>query len=172
MTDCDRIVRSSRRRFDCGGRLAWMVLVGVVLLIAGAGCEAVKHAAQSLGPDAPAGPVEPMFYPADAPIDQPLNVQVVRISRRHVRLTNLTASSLGDLTVYFNQQYGGVVEQLPAGRSIEVALADFVNAHGERYPVGSLLEPDKSRVLLLADAVVDGRLRKMNVRLADDWQQP
>jgi hypothetical protein len=143
-----------------------------MLWLSGVGCEAVRHAAQSLGPEAPASPAEPMFYPADAPIAQPLNVQVVRISRRHVRMTNLTASTLADLTVYLNQQYGGVVEQLPPGKPVEVALADFVNAHGERYPVGSLLEPDKSRVLLLADAVVDGQLRKMSIRLADDWQQP
>lgn len=151
----------------CLGGLSIIALLGLSV-----GCDAVRHVATSLGPEHAIGSAEPMYYPADKPIGDSMDIEVVRLSRRHVRMTNRTAHTLNDLTVYFNQQYGGTVEALPPGKPVEVALAEFVNEHGERFPVGSFLEPDKARVLILADAVIDDRIHKLNVRLEDDWQQP
>jgi hypothetical protein len=76
------------------------------------------------------------------------------------------------VTVYLNNEYGATVESLPIGDSGPIALNQFVNVHAERYPVGSFLEPEKAKVLLLADAMIDGKVHKLNVRLVDDWDKP
>lgn len=149
-----------------------LCLCGCLLLLLLGGCEAVSHIATSLGPDQPAERVEPVLYPEDAPVGEPLEVEVIRVSRRHVNLVNRTAHSYQDLEVYLNHQFGGTIESLPVGQSIEVSLSQFVNHHGERYPVGSLLEPDKSQKLILAEAMVDGQIHRMTVRLSEDWQRP
>ena len=93
---------------------------------------------------------------------------------KHLKLTGLdnrTTHHLTNVTLFFNRQYGGTVADLPVGRPITVNLLNFVNQYGERFPVGSFLEPEKSRIIVLADAFVDGQLHKLTVRLPEDWQE-
>ncbi len=137
------------------------------------GCEAISHVTTSLLPTRPTpAAAEPMHYPDDAETAEPLDILVVRMDRRTIRFDNRTTRPLDEVTVYLNHEYGAVLETLPIGGSGPIALSRFVNHHAERYPIGSFLEPEKAKVLLLADAVVDGRVHKMNVRLIDEWDAP
>lgn len=114
--------------------------------------------------------LNPMAYPRQADIAEAWDIELERIDRRQVRIDNRTTRNLAEVTFFFNQQYGGVIEELPVGKPVTINLQNFVNEHGERFPVGSLLEPEKSRVIVLADALVDGKLHKLKVRLDKDWQ--
>ncbi len=153
-------------------RLLAAVLLTVTAMACG-GCEAISHITSSILPDRQQEPdPTPMIYPAEAETDDALDIQIVRQDRRHIRFDNRTTQSLNDVTIWLNHEYGAVIDRVPIGNSGQVPLLQFVNQHGERYPVGSFLEPEKAKVLVLADAVVDGKLRKMNVRLVDEWDKP
>lgn len=154
-------------------RLPLTVPLLMILVFVAAGCEAISHVTSSILPSRPvAAHPDPMTYPQDMAVGEPIDVQVIRLDRRNVRFDNRSTLAMRDVTVYLNNQYGAVLPSLPIGDSGPVALNQFVNEHAERFPVGSFLEPEKSQVLLLADAVIDGKVRKMYVRLAKDWDKP
>lgn len=145
----------------------------MLLVFAAGGCEAISHVASSILPSRPVKKDPPaMTYPEDAAVGEPIDVQVIRLDRRNVRFDNRTTLVMQNVTVFLNHQYGAVLEQLPVGDSGPVALNQFVNEYAERYPVGSFLEPEKAQVLVLADVMIDDKVHKMSVRLAEEWDKP
>ncbi len=153
--------------------MAFPALLAAVMLC---GCKdqraGIKHMIESILPTAQSTQqdLEPMTYPRDAATGAEWDIELQRIDRRQVRIDNRTTQHLSGVTFYLNQQYGGVIAELPVGRPVTINLRNFINQHGERFPVGSLLEPEKSHVIVLADAYVDGELHKLKVRLDEDWQ--
>jgi hypothetical protein len=135
------------------------------------GCEALHHTATTIIPQ-PEAPAEPVLYPESLDTGPTWDVEVVRLDSRHIQLTNRTVHKMANVPIFLNEQYGTTVEALPIGEPVTVQLQRFVNQYGERFPVGSFLEPDKARVLVLAEAVSDTERHRLNVRLVDDWDQP
>lgn len=150
----------------------------LVLLFGGVGCDALGHLTTSLTPTAadgepvidPTTGVEPRIYPANAEVGEPLEIELVRLDRKRIRLENRTARNIDGAQLWVNQEYGGSVSTLEVGRRVNVALGRFVNHHGEVFPTGSLLEPEKTDTIVLADLYLDGKLHKLIVRLPENWQ--
>jgi hypothetical protein len=178
---CRWTVRAEWPRFSPDARettpmphraLLTVPLLMLLVFVAG-GCEAISHVTSSILPSRPVEKdPDPMIYPEEAALGEPLDVQVIRLDRRNVRFDNRTTMAMQNVTVFLNHQYGAVLAELPVGDSGAVALNQFVNHYAERYPVGSLLEPEKAQVLVLADVMIDGKVHKMSVRLAEDWNKP
>jgi hypothetical protein len=87
-----KFVRRNRAPVTAGAVIALALLVGAAA--AAGGCEGVHHVlvsalpvGQGLGEPEP----DPRFYPADLPIDQPLDVEIVRVNRKFIVLDNRIA---------------------------------------------------------------------------------
>ena len=91
-----------------------------------------------------------MSYPKSTEVGEDLNIFVVRKADR-IELANLTARSFDNVLLWINKSYVGRVERLNVGTDNRFTLRHFVNHHGETYPVGSLLRPDKSLAMVLAE---------------------
>ncbi len=114
------------------------------------------------------GRIAPRRYPTDATVGEPVKIEVIPVGKA-VRFDNRTGHRFEDVEVWLNHQYGASVDAIPIGRSDPIALASFVNEHGERYPTARFLQPERRRPLVLADLLVDGTIRKMTVRLSKTW---
>jgi len=77
-----------------------------------------------------------------------------------------------DVQVWLNQQYGAYLAVVPIGHGPLLNMESFINEHGERYPVGRFLQPDRDKPLVLTDLVIDGKMHKLVVRLAEGWKRP
>ncbi len=94
-----------------------------------------------------------LAYPADAPHGPDLDLVLVRQGDA-VKLVNLTARPYRDLQLWLNEQYVGLVDVIEIGNPIggnRLPLSRFVNRHGEAFPVGSFLSPDKGISVVLAE---------------------
>jgi hypothetical protein len=91
-----------------------------------------------------------MTYPADAELGEDLNIVVVRKGDA-VALTNLTAKSYPNTWLWLNKEFVGNVDALNVGTDNRYELHRFINSHGERYPRGALLAPDKGFPIVLAE---------------------
>lgn len=154
------------------------LLLVIPLLGVGVGCEALSHLGTSLRPDTagtddaiePVDRTEPRMYPADADLGEPLEIELVRLDRTRVRLENRTARRIEGGQLWVNQEFGGQLTSLGVGARATIALDRFVNHRGEMFPTGSLLEPEKTNTIVLADLYLDGKLHKLVVRLPEGWQ--
>jgi len=113
---------------------------------------------------------DPREYPHAAEIAEPLNIEVVREGNA-IKLVNLTVTRYENVQLWLNQQYGADLAYVPIGHSEFLDLESFINEHGEPYPVGRFLQPDRDKPLVLADLVMDGKIHKLVVRL-HDWKHP
>ncbi len=154
------------------GQFRWIGLLVVAALAAG-GCEGVKHLWVSINPsgEAPTQTIQPRYYPADMIVGGSLNVELIRVDRKHIVIDNRTAAPYHDVTLWLDKQWGADLDTIPIGRGDPIELVRFINEHGEPFPVGSFLEPDKSRTLVLGDLQQTQGLHKLIVRLPEDWQQ-
>lgn len=91
-----------------------------------------------------------MDYPRDAPYGPDLDILVVR-SNAEIRLVNRTANNYSAMQLWLNQQYTAPTGQIVVGTDNMRVLTDFINRHREPYPVGTILNPDKTAVLVLAE---------------------
>lgn len=112
---------------------------------------------------------EAQFYPADVPVGDPVELEVVR-QRDHIVIHNRTATAYDNAQVWLNQGWGQTVALVPIGTGKPLLLTDFINEHGEPYPVAGFLAPEKSRPLVAAALFRDGQLHPLTVRLEEDWQ--
>jgi len=155
-----------------------LLLPALALLLIGVGCEALSHLGTSLAPTAertdaaiePADRTEPRTYPAAAEVGPPLEIELVRLDRKRVRLENRTARRIEGGQLWVNQEFGGSLATLGVGERVSVALDRLVNHHGEVFPIGSFLEPEKTNTIVLADLYLNGKLHKLVVRLPEGWQ--
>ena len=96
------------------------------------------------------GELSRLSYPKDTQLGDDLNVVVVRKGEQ-IELANLTARAFDDVQLWLNQSYVGRVDRLDVGTDNRFTLRHFVNRHGEIYPVGAFLRPDKSLAVVLAE---------------------
>jgi hypothetical protein len=150
----------------------WLAIACLAALSGAVGCEGIKHLFTSAVPvhEGSQQNLDPHIYPADLPLGQALTLEVVRTDRKHIRINNRTAVPYTVVQVWLNEQYGTTLEELPIGDSSPIPLIRFVNQHGEQFPVGSFLEPDKTRVVATAAIVVEGRLHPIGIQLQKDWR--
>jgi hypothetical protein len=96
-----------------------------------------------------------MIYPSEAEYGRDLDV-VVRRSGAMVQTTNREPRSFEGTQMWLNQQYVRPVESIRIagpglGGANQHPAGEFVNEHGEPFPVGGFLAPDQTRPLLLAE---------------------
>ncbi len=145
-------------------------LLLLMMMTVAPGCEGIDHVLTSLTPTGtPTQTAEPRQYPAELPASEAYDVEVVRVNRKQVRLDNRTSRSLDGAQLWLNAEFGGAVESLPIGEGANLPLTMFVNHFGERYPVGSFLEPEKTRGIVAAELIIDNKRHPLTVRLAEDW---
>lgn len=116
------------------------------------------------------GDQEPRYYPFEAEVGESLDIEVERKGNA-IQLVNRTVHSYKNGQIWLNQQYGADLAEVPIGAGPLLDMESFINEHGERYPVGRFLQPDRDKPLVLADLYIDGKLHKLVVRLVD-WQHP
>lgn len=127
-------------------RLAGPLLLALALLT-GTGCSTFRDA--TAAPDQ-VDRLAAMDYPRDAPYGPDLDILVVR-SNADIRLVNRTAHSYSGMVLWLNQQYAARAGSLRIGTDNLRTLTDFINRHREPYPVGTLLNPDQTAPLVLAE---------------------
>lgn len=152
--------------------VALFAILAAITLIGG--CQDVKEAVVSVAPggEATGEKLPPRVYPADMTRGQPFDIEIIRDGRKRIRLDNRTAQTYHNVQLWLNGQYGCTLDEIPIGAGRDFHLVDFVNQHGEQFPVGSVLEPEKARTVVLADLILDGQMHKLYVRLPRNWQQP
>lgn len=144
--------------------LILMLLSGVV------GCEFAHYFTVDAFRDAEVK-TSPALYPKDAERGEPLDIQVDRTGFA-ITLNNRTPVVYTDVEIWLNHEFYRRIDRLDIGESESFLLADFVNEHGESFPVGSLLEPEKAIPLINAALVQNGRIHAITVRLEENWQRP
>jgi len=149
-------------------RIAACLVLGMSI----AGCESVKHIATSIIPtnEQTDESFDPRVYPKDMPLGEELRIEVRRVDRKHIQIENRTAVPYTQVQLWINEEYGASIGELPLGKSGNIPLVQFINHFGEQYPVGSFLEPEKSKRVVAATIVMDGELRPLGIRLPDDWR--
>jgi len=149
-------------------------LIAVAGLLLTGGCEATDYMLSTLDLQGAAADElqPPRFYPEQMEVGEPLEIEIVRVNRKRITIDNRTTQPWDGGRIWLNRQYGAVIDEIPIGRSEPIALVNFVNMHGEQFPVGSLLTPEQSRALIAADLEANGKLHKLVVRLEEDWQAP
>lgn len=93
-----------------------------------------------------------LVYPSQSDRGQDLDILVVR-KHDSISLINRTPRVYHNVEVWLNQQYVNVVPRLEIGKdaSTRLALPSFIDSHGDVYPVGGLLTPEKNQPLLMAE---------------------
>lgn len=155
-----------------------VIAVALCAALAPAGCRKLQELRSYMAPEQstflPILPGEQatgvMTYPAEAPVGEPVDIEVIRLDNARLQLDNRTAHAYHDVPLWLNHEFGRIVEDVPIGRSEVLILESFANHHGEAYPIGRFLKPDRNRPLVMADLFADGRLRKLTVRLEENWQ--
>jgi hypothetical protein len=84
-----------------------------------------------------------------APIGEDLTVRVVRDGDA-LRVTNFEPRRLADMQLWLNQQYVSTVRGLDPGPT-RLPLRQFINQHGEHFPLGGLLTPERNFPVVLAE---------------------
>jgi len=155
-------------------RSVLLALVASTVLLATGGCEATNYVLSTFDlQGAAASQLQPpRFYPEQMEIGEPLEIEIVRVSRKRITIDNRTTQPWDGGRIWLNRQYGTVLDEIPVGQSDQIALVEFVNLHGEQFPVGTWLTPEESREVIAADLEANGKLHKLIVRLAEDWQEP
>lgn len=91
-----------------------------------------------------------LSYPAEAAAGADLDILVIKKGDT-IHFVNRTTAVHRTVQVWINQQYIGLVDEIPIGVSGNFALASFINKYGEAFPVGGFLNPDKSFPIVLAE---------------------
>ena len=90
-------------------------------------------------------------YPKSAPLGDDLDIQFVRTGRQSFYLINRTARPCPKGQLWINREYVGLTDGIGIGADNTYDLKRFINAHGELYRVGALLQPEKSYPIVLAE---------------------
>jgi len=130
-----------------------------VLLLVGCGDNLVTDAWGELGkrarfthhPDAETAELlSEIPYPADAERGEDYDI-IVEQDGGQLHIANRSARRFDNVQLWLNQQYVGVIGDMPIGTGSRYSLREFVNTHGEAYPAGTFLAPDKAFPLTLAE---------------------
>jgi hypothetical protein len=108
-----------------------------------------------------------LAYPGDAPVALSADI-VVQREGAAIRLVNRTVGVTSPGVLWLNEQYAGYVGRLAIGPDNVLPLHGFVNRHGETFPTGSFLAPDKAERVYSAELVQDGQDAKMPLTVWPD----
>ncbi len=89
-------------------------------------------------------------YPADAENGADLDMTVKKQGESLV-IVSREPRSFENVQIWMNRQYVTVVDRIATADRIEAPLDFFVNKHGESFPTGWLLAPEKARPVLTAE---------------------
>jgi len=89
-------------------------------------------------------------YPDQAQLGDDLDIIVIRDGAA-INLVNRTPRAYVDHQIWLNRHYVTQAAPLNIGSENWLALSRFINRHGESFPIGALLAPDKARPLISAD---------------------
>ncbi len=101
-------------------------------------------------PDATRAALAQQAYPADSTLGEPVDVLVVRHGG-DIQIINRTPRSYDGMQLWLNQQYLGQPGLIRIGTGNRASLSRFINRFGESYPTGSMLTPEKSYPIVLAE---------------------
>jgi hypothetical protein len=104
-------------------------------------------------------------YPIDAEHGDDWDI-LVRQGKISLQLVNRTARTYDNMRLWLNQQFVTDVASIAIGPGNSVPLASFVNVHGETYPVGGFLTPDKAFPVLAVELFdpADGKRHRLNAQ--------
>ena len=107
-----------------------------------------------------------LAYPSDAERGGDFDIVIVHRGGA-VEVNNLTARTYREMLLWLNEMYVSKVDQIQIGTKNRFELDWFVNRHGESYPKGGLLEPDKSFPVVSAELFdpATGRRHRLVVRM-------
>lgn len=89
-------------------------------------------------------------YPAEAPFGADLDI-VVTHQGNAIALTNRTPRQYIRFHLWLNQQYVSEPPIIKIGSENRFELSGFVNHHGESFPLGGFLAPDKGFPVIHAE---------------------
>ena len=89
-------------------------------------------------------------YPTEAAAGADLDILVIKKGDA-IHFVNRTTIIHRSVQLWINQQYVGLIDEIPIGISGNFALGSFINKYGEAFPVGGFLNPDKSFPIVLAE---------------------
>jgi len=92
-------------------------------------------------------------YPAEVLVGPDLDVVLIQRGRS-ITLVNRTTTGFKDVQLWLNKQYVAKVSDLAVGASENIALDTAINKYGEAYPIGGLLNPDKTYPIVLAELLL------------------
>lgn len=154
------------------GRRAPAALVLLALCAAWmGGCGSVDHVLTSIVPTGGPPEAEPRHFPDDMPRGRDYDIELVRLNRKQIRLDNRTALQYEHVTLWLNELHGDELDEVPIGRGGRIDLTRFINQHGEPFPVGSLLAPEKAKAVTTAAIEHGGELHVIPVRLSENWKR-
>lgn len=117
--------------------------------------------------DAPiAGDLSKLTYPGEAELGDDLDIIVVP-DGFDVSLANREPQSFNAIQLWLNRQYVGLLPKVAIGTDGNTfRLKDFINEHGEAYPVGGIINPDKTFPIVLAELFdpAEGKRHRLLVR--------
>lgn len=137
-----------------------MIVACAGLLLAVVGCRGVDEAR--------ALELSRLPYPAEAVPGPDLDI-LVRQDGGTLKVKNRTPATYRDAQLWLNQQYVAPVREIPiaaGGDQQSLPLNGFIDHHGEPYPVGGLLTPDRGFPVVLAELFVPatGQKHRLLVR--------
>ena len=89
-------------------------------------------------------------YPSNAPFKADLDIVATR-EGGSLLLVNRTARRYENVQIWLNQQHIGLAPQILIGDSNRYELSRFINEHGEPYPIGGFLTPEKTFPIVVAE---------------------
>ena len=104
-----------------------------------------------------------IVYPKDTETGEDLDIVALKRGNR-LTIVNRTPRAYHDLQIWLNQQYVGKIDHLAIGTDNVVYLNQCINEFGEPFPVGGMLNLEKSYPVVLAELVVTD--------VPDDGSQP
>jgi hypothetical protein len=99
-----------------------------------------------------AGELSKLNYPKDAKVGPDLDMLALKKGDT-IAIVNRTTLAYKDVQLWVNQQYVAKVNEIAIGINPSISLDNFINRYGEAFPVGGLLNPDKSYPIVLLELV-------------------
>jgi hypothetical protein len=124
-----------------------MIMLSCLAVLGAAGC---SHVGVALPPERRViDELSELRYPSGTELGDDLDIIIVR-NGPIITLTNRTAEAYRGQYLWINRQYVSQVELIRIGTGNRLELPKFINLHGEPFPVGAWLTPDKSRRVIHA----------------------
>lgn len=96
------------------------------------------------------GALADIAYPGETELGDDLRIIVTR-HRNHLTLRNAGPHRIGPAHLWINRAYVTAIPGVEVGAASTVSLDVFRNRHGEPFPRGTLLVPERDQPIVLAE---------------------